>query len=108
MLVCATVPALPLTMAERNPGTVALGGIMEHFCVCGRIVSQCDGSRSACWTNKPGAHHLTDENIAATIVFLEDIERGGRDVMESWDNLDARTFAGILARQLRHLRGIDA
>jgi len=78
---------------------------MEQFCACGRVVSQCDGSRAGCITNQHGGHHLTDEDIAATIAFLERVERGD---FEAWQNLDALTFAGILASQMRHLRRFSA
>lgn len=81
---------------------------MEQFCACGRRAGQCDGSRAGCPVNQPGSNHLSDENIAATIAFLERVEVCDDGSFEEWQNLDPLTFAGILARQMRHLRRFSA
>jgi hypothetical protein len=49
----------------------------------------------------PGAHHLTPENIAATIRDLREIE-SGTPVVPVQDR-DWRTWAGVLARVIEHL-----
>jgi hypothetical protein len=50
---------------------------------------------------QPGAHHLTPENIAATIKDLREIEDGTTSFPV--ENRDWRTMAGVLARIIEHL-----
>ena len=57
---------------------------------------------------RSGRHHLTEEDVASTICFLERVHNGDQDALDEWRNLDALTFAGILAMQLRYLRGLDS
>jgi hypothetical protein len=50
---------------------------------------------------QPGAHHLTPENIAATIKDLREIEDG--TTLFPVENRDWCTMAGVLARIIEHL-----